>query len=118
MMNAIDKARAGGEVETLDRSLHEAELARKQADVAPEGPLQLTLRATELSRLDAWGRAYALLAPHRAQIERAPGFALSFAELAFRAGDAGVAREVLATILPEEKREPELEKWAYKMGWR
>lgn len=105
------------ESEALRRSIDKAELARKQASMA-SGPLALQLSATELATLEAWGRAYTVLEPYRTQIELAPGFAVGFAELAFRAGDEQVAREVLKKHVPEEKIGPLLEEWAVKMGWR
>jgi hypothetical protein len=98
---------------TIDR----AELYGKQAALAQEGPLKLQLRALELSTLDAWGRAYAVLRDHKEEIKKAPGFAFGFAELAFRAGDTKTAREVLAAIMPEEKIEPTFREWSKKMGW-
>ena len=113
-----DLARVRGEdvVADLRESLAAAESAGRQAAVA-EGPVQLHLRATELANLEAYGRAYEVLAPHRAQIELAPGFAIGFAELAFRAGEEAVAREVLGKQVPAERIEPMLQEWRRKMGW-
>ncbi|MGZ5967162.1 MAG: hypothetical protein ACXWP4_05810, partial [Polyangiales bacterium] len=42
-------------------TIKKAELYAKQAESAPEGPIKLQLRGLELSTLDAWGRAYAVL---------------------------------------------------------
>lgn len=111
---ALTDAKEG---ESLRSSLDAAELARKQAAMT-SGPMALQLSASELARLEAWGRAYAVLAPFRAQIELAPGFAVGFAELAFRAGDEKTAREVLAKHVAAEKIEPTIDQWAIKMGWR
>jgi hypothetical protein len=97
--------------------LRRAAILSKQASVAPEGPLQLNLRATELSTLDAWGRAYGLLAPHKELIKHAPGMAYGFAELAFRAGYGEVSREMLGVLVPPEKIGPTEQRWARKMGW-
>jgi hypothetical protein len=99
------------------KALDAAELAHRQAALA-SGPVALQLEASELAALEAWGRAYHVLAPYRAQIELAPGFALGFAELAYRAGDEATARGVLERNVPPEKIGPLLEQWAVKMGWR
>ena len=104
-------AREAGEL------VQKAQLLAKQAALAPEGPLRLNLRAKELSTLNAWGRAYAVLAPYERQIRLAPGMAFGFAELAFRAGYADVAGEVLAALVPPEKIAPIEHAWAQKMGW-
>ncbi len=98
------------------KAIESAYVARRQAELA-SGPILLNLQATELSRLEAWGRAYEVLAPYRAQIETAPGFAFGFAELAFRAGEAKVAREVLEKQVPAERVAPTLDLWGRKMGW-
>jgi hypothetical protein len=99
------------------KTILSAELAHRES-AAATGPVALNLRAQELARLEAWGRAYDVLAPYRAQIELAPGFAIGFAELAFRAGESEVAREVLRKQLPQEKIEPTIAVWAQKMGWQ
>lgn len=98
------------------KAIESAFVAGRQAAFAT-GPIALNLRATELAKLEAWGRAYEVLAPYRVQIEGAPGFALGFAELAFRAGETAVAREVLAKQVPADKVGPTLDHWAHKMGW-
>lgn len=94
-----------------------AQVLAKQAEDAPEGPIKLNLRARELSQLDAWGRGYEVLRPYKEQIKKAPGFALGFAELAYRAGDEATAREVLQANVPAEKIEPTIKEWRRKMGW-
>jgi hypothetical protein len=99
-------------------TVKKAELYGKQSASAPEGPIKLQLRGLELSTLDAWGRAYKVLRDYKEGIKKAPGFALGFAELAFRAGDTKTAREVLAAIVPEEKIDPTLRAWSKKMGWQ
>ncbi len=112
-------AAANGEptVAEVREVVRKAALLRKQAAMAPEGPLQLDLRAMELAALDAWGRAYAVLAPFKDRLKLAPGMAYGFAELAFRAGYADVATEVLGALVPKEKI-PGIElAWARKMGW-
>jgi len=99
------------------KALDAAELAHRQAALA-SGPVALQLAASELAALEAWGRAYHVLSPFRAQIELAPGFAIGFAELAYRAGDTDVARGVLEKHVPAEKIGPLMDQWAIKMGWR
>lgn len=128
-------ARAGRYIEALevlDRVeglIHETpvELTREhiekafrlgQAAMSAQGPQALQLRASELSALELWGRAYDVLAPHKDAIKRAPNFALGFAELAFRAGDTPVARDVLAANVPATEIDVYLEKWAITMGWK
>jgi hypothetical protein len=86
------------------------------AAVAASGPAQLQARASELAALELWGRAYAVLAPHKEQIQQAPKFALGFAELAFRAGDRATARDVLAAI-GRNDIDTQLAEWALEMGW-
>ncbi|MDQ3365377.1 MAG: hypothetical protein M3680_08115 [Myxococcota bacterium] len=81
------------------------------------GPQQLQLRASELAALEAWGRAYQVLAAHKDEIKQAPRFALGFAELAYRAGELSVARDVLAAHVPPDEIEPRLAAWARAMGW-
>lgn len=108
--------RGEGSVATERQMIQSAELAHRQAEAA-SGAVALNLRARELSLLEAWGRGYAVLAPYRVQIEAAPGFALGFAELAFRAGERDVALQVARKQLPEEKLQPTLDQWARKMGW-
>jgi hypothetical protein len=82
------------------------------------GPEQLQQTAQELATLELWGRAYAVLAPHKDAIKTAPGFALGFAELAYRAGETAVAKEVLAARVPAAEVEPTLDEWAAAMGWK
>lgn len=82
-----------------------------------QGPAQLQARARELAALELWGRAYEVLAPYKEQIKQAPKFALGFAELAFRAGDTEVAREVLASNVPAEEIDAHMMEWAQTMGW-
>lgn len=82
------------------------------------GPEQLRARAAALSTLELWGRAYDVLAPHKDEIKRAPKFATGFAELAFRAGEPEVAREVLAVSKDLEEIERITAGWTDGMGWR
>jgi len=81
------------------------------------GPAQLQKRAAELSELELWGRAYDVLAPHKEDIIKAPKFAPGFAELAFRAGEPEVAREVLAAYESPAKIEERFKEWSAEMGW-
>jgi hypothetical protein len=82
-----------------------------------QGPAQLQARASELAALDAWGRAYEVLAPHKEQIKRAPKFVQGFAELAVRAGEEAVAREVLVGHLTPAEIDQRIQEWSIKMGW-
>lgn len=116
LCDRVAAARGEAVIAEQRKAIESAYVLRRQAELAT-GPVMLNLRATELARLEAWGRAYEVLAPYRAQIEQAPGFALGFAELAFRAGEPGVAREVLEKQLPADKVAPTLELWGRKMGW-
>jgi hypothetical protein len=97
----VDNARATGE-----RALN------------AQGPAQLQLRASELSALELWGRAYDVLAPHKDQIKNAPKAVMGFAELAVRAGQPAVAREVLAGQVPPAEIEQRIAEWSQKMGWQ
>lgn len=81
------------------------------------GPAQLQTRAAALAKLELWGRAYDVLSPYKDQIKTAPRFALGFAELAFRAGDTPVAREMLAAHVAPTELEQQLERWGRTMGW-
>ncbi|HKQ70957.1 MAG TPA: hypothetical protein VJT73_16540 [Polyangiaceae bacterium] len=94
-----------------------AERAAKDAASTSEPAMKLTFRAAELSSLEAWGRAYDVLAPSRGEIKNAPGYALGFAELAWRAGEFAVARDVLAAVVPPETIASTTEGWSMKMGW-
>jgi phage shock protein A len=84
--------------------------------VAANGPAKLQARATELTSLELWGRGYDVLAPFKDQIKGAPKFAIGFAELAFRAGETAVAREVLQAIGATDI-DAQLQTWAVDMGW-
>lgn len=116
LCDRVASARGEALIAEERKAIDSAYVARRQAALA-SGPVMLNLQAQELARLEAWGRAYEVLAPYRAQIERAPGFAYGFAELAFRAGEPAVAREVLEKQLPAEKIAPTLDQWGRKMGW-
>lgn len=105
-----------GAVAPIRASVQSAYVDAQQAAQA-EGVLEALLRARSLARLEAWGRAYALLVPHRAMIEKAPGLAFTYAELAYRSGDEKSARAVLALVRAPEAIEPTLKDWARKMGW-
>jgi tetratricopeptide (TPR) repeat protein len=132
---ALTLARAGRYVEALElfdridgaREKHGLRMTRghiERAFAAHEnaakltGPAQLQQWAQEMASLEMWGRAYAVLAPHKDEIKRAPRFALGFAELAYRAGDTAVAREVLATQVPAAEVDTTLDEWASAMGWK
>ena len=93
-----------------------AELLGKEA-AAASGPSGLMLRAQQLTTLEAWGRAYDVLAPYKEEIKSAPGVALGFAELAWRAGETANAREVLAANVPPDQVERMTTAWSRAMGW-
>jgi protein O-mannosyl-transferase len=102
--------------ESLRLTLAKAKAAHEEAERS-QGPAKLRATAAELSLLEAWGRAYAVLAPYKAEIERVPGFAVGFAELAFRAGHSAVAREVLSRTMDASDIDTLLDEWTTKMGW-
>ncbi len=114
-----EAARLEGEpaVKLLRVSLNAAAIDAQQAALADNEMMKALLGARSLSRLEAWGRAYALLAPHRTLLEKAPGLALTYAELAYRSGDEPAARQMLAVVRPPETIDPTLKEWARKMGW-
>ncbi len=95
----------------------DAEATGKGAASATDDAQRLQLRATELAKLEAWGRAFDVLAPAIEAIRKAPDFALGFAELAWRAGEFRTAREVLSTMMPASVIAATTEEWSAKMGW-
>ena len=97
--------------------LIDAEGSSKAAALSPDEAERLQLRATELSTLEAWGRAYDVLFPAIDAIRRAPDFALGFAELAWRAGEFRTARDVLSGMMPADSVSATTEQWSRKMGW-
>ncbi len=101
---------------TLRERLSKAKAAHDLASRS-SGPQQLQARASELAALELWGRAYDVLAPHKDEIQRAPGVAIGFAELAFRAGETAVAREVLSAYVSADESDATLAEWAQMMGW-
>ncbi len=115
-LTALDALPADGAITKMRAGIVRAEGLGKQASAA-SGPTQLMLRAQELSALEAWGRAYDVLAPFKEEIKTAPGVAFGFAELAWRAGEPDAAREVLAAIAPPDKVESMTREWSKAMGW-
>ena len=115
----VDRAQArGGNVQLATVREHlAAALEARNRSLSATGPAQIQQHASELAALELWGAAYDVLAPYKAQIEQAPGFALGFAELAFRAGEPGIAREVLAKNVSPDQIGPLFEDWTAKMGW-
>jgi hypothetical protein len=97
--------------------LRGAEASGKDAASATDEARRLQLLATELSTLEAWGRAFDVLAPAIDAIRKAPDFALGFAELAWRAGEFRTARDVLSTMMPPPAIAATTEQWSRKMGW-
>jgi hypothetical protein len=97
--------------------LSTAEASGKAAAAVQDQAQRLQLRATELSTLEAWGRAYDVLAPAIDAIRTAPDFAMGFAELAWRAGEFRTARDVLSGLMPPPAVTATTEQWSGKMGW-
>jgi hypothetical protein len=106
------EARAARVRAVVERS----ELLGREAAGA-SGPSGLMLRAQQLASLEAWGRAYDVLAPYKDEIKSAPGVALGFAELAWRAGEPATARDVLAASVPPDKVDTMTSEWSKAMGW-
>jgi hypothetical protein len=84
---------------------------------AATGPEQLRARAAALAALELWGRAFDVLEPYKDQIKLAPKSRIGFAELAYRAGEPQVAREVLASSMQPDEIERTFAGWARSMGW-
>jgi hypothetical protein len=103
-------------LETIRDHVEKASAAHDRA-LTTSGPPQLQARASELAALELWGRAFDVLAPYQAQIERAPGVAAGFAELAFRAGEPEVAREVMIANGGASKVTEAFAEWTERMGW-
>jgi hypothetical protein len=101
----------------LKKRVEKAAAAHDQIKTLPPGPAQLQAQAVELSALELWGRAYDVLAPYKDDIKRAPGIAKGFAELAFRAGEPRVAKEVLDELMPAHEVNAQLWEWSEVMGW-
>jgi hypothetical protein len=104
-------------VATTREVLRSAERAASEATKARDEAVRMELRAGALATLEAWGRAFDVLAPAKSEIAQAPAFALGFAELAWRAGEFGVARQLLANLLPPDAVERTTRTWSQKMGW-
>lgn len=104
---ALDAART-----TVETAQHLFEQAQRL-----EGPAALQAHASELAKLELWGRAYDLLAPYEAEIVKVPRFATGFAELAFRAGEPVIARRILAASKSPTEIDALIMDWTAKMGW-
>ena len=91
------------------------ELAEQAA--SEQGPAALQAHASELAKLELWGRAFDVLAPYETDIATAPKFATGFAELAVRAGEPEVARRVLAKTKSPAETDALITDWTAKMGW-
>jgi hypothetical protein len=96
--------------------IEKAQAAHEQAAQA-SGPASIQAHAAELAALELWGRAFDVLAPHEADIMRAPKFARGFAELAVRAGEPIAARRVLAGALSPGEIDQLVAQWSSVMGW-
>jgi hypothetical protein len=105
-----------GAVEALELMIGKSWTQYEHAQTAI-GPEQLRARAAAFAELELWGRAYGVLEPYRDQLKQAPKAALGFAELAYRAGETEVARDVLASAVPGADIETTFAGWAQRMGW-
>jgi hypothetical protein len=103
----------------LAKTREQIDAARALAEqaAAATGPAALQARASELAKLDLWGRAFDVLAPYEAEIAKAPKFAEGFAELAVRAGEPDVARRVLAATKSPAEASALIAAWTAEMGW-
>ncbi|MEP6863882.1 MAG: hypothetical protein ABJE66_24860 [Deltaproteobacteria bacterium] len=103
----------------IDASRRTIEGARALFEQAEhlQGPAALEAHASELAKLELWGRAFDLLAPYETDIKAAPKFATGFAELAFRAGEEAIARRVLAASKSPTEIDALIAGWTEKMGW-
>jgi protein O-mannosyl-transferase len=94
----------------------DSERFARAAELA-SGPARVLSQANSLASALAYGRAYALLAPHSADFEPNREVSLRFAELAFRAGASDVARAALAPHVERSEIERLIRAWSIKMGW-
>lgn len=99
------------------RDMIEKSRAEHERAQTVTGPARLQAEAAALTDLELWGRAYDVLAPFKDQIKLAPKMTAGFAELAVRAGEADVAREVLAATLPPAQIEAAIAEASRRMGW-
>lgn len=104
-----------GVSETREHIIAARDLAAAGAQL--QGPAALQNHASELAKLELWGRAFDVLAPYEAEIAHAPKFAVGFAELAFRAGEEATARRVLAVQKSPAEIDALIADWTQKMGW-
>ena len=105
--------------EAVQRLLDRIRTARA-AHAAATGvdPDALRARATELSTLELWGRAYEVLAPYLDELAHAPRLAVGVAELAFRAGEPAAARRLLIAAAPLTDVDAAFAQWTASMGWQ
>lgn len=119
-MRVLDQARGyipEDAIVEMRAQLEKAQAAHAKVEASPEGPARLQARASELAAVELWGRAFDVLAPYKDQIKNAPKFVNGFAELAYRAGETDVAREMLTGMMPATEIDQQLETWAKTMGW-
>lgn len=118
-LQVLEQARGRVTQSALDEvaaTVKKGEDAHARAE-ASTGAAQLQAQAQELATMELWGRAYDVLAPYKDQIKTAPKFVIGFAELAYRAGETDVAREMLTGQMPPAQIDQQLEAWAKTMGW-
>jgi len=112
----LAEARGLGAAAALASMISKSRVEHDHAQAAT-GPDQLRARAAALAALELWGRAYDVLEPFKDEIKRAPKSRVGFAELAYRAGEPQVAREVLGSSTQPDEIERTLAGWARAMGW-
>ena len=114
----VNQASADVQSRELDLLHQQIERARRDAQTiaSTTGTAQLAARGQLLGDLTLWGRAYDTLAPHRTELLQVPDAAKTFAELAFRAGEPKVARDVLTAVAPGDLA-IDFQVWTDAMGW-
>jgi hypothetical protein len=99
---ALDRAKgATGAASVREVVIHAAEWSLHAA--TPNVAIATNARATELSTLGLFGRAFAQLAPYEAQFRDNPNIAVGFADLACRAGDRDRAKRLAQQHLPPDE---------------
>lgn len=118
-LQVLEQARGYVRQDALDGIavlVNKAKEARAKVETST-GAAKVQAQAQELAAVELWGRAYDVLAPFKDEIKKAPKMVNGFAELAFRAGEPGVAREVLSGSMSPAQIDQELAAWAKTMGW-
>lgn len=119
-MRVLDQARGhvrDDAITQMEAQVEKARSAHAKVEASAEGPTRLQARASELAAVELWGRAFDVLAPYKDEIKTAPKFVKGFAELAYRAGENDVAREMLTGLMSTTQIDQQLETWGETMGW-